>query len=263
VPLCKFLECEEALQSQPSVLRIFHPNADALFVRSYGRAVQDPGLSIWTLGDDDRIAQRCGDRDEVEVRVSASHCDARDGHSVQGIEAMISACVVVELKGCYSPCDGLSLRVNRVSLVVNKHQEDETLVSVGEAEIRLNRVGFSTNGEGNGVTWKCDDDILGKAQKRQCLEGEGGQETHCGGCDGEIDTGEVFDSGIGNAGIGVVRGRAAIENSLIDVFERLVWVREELGRGEGFDGNVERDELLVIPVTAWLGRRYEIHSGEL
>ena len=64
------------------------------------------------------------------------------------------------MKGCYSPCDGSSLRV---SLVVNKHQEDELFVSVDNAEIRLNRFGFATNGEKKGVTWSYGGVMLVKA----------------------------------------------------------------------------------------------------
>jgi len=79
-------------------------------------------LSGRTLAGDDSVAQRCGDRDEVEVRASASHCDARDGHSVQGIEVTISALFVVVLEGCYSSRDDLRLCVIPIGRA-NKHRK--------------------------------------------------------------------------------------------------------------------------------------------
>ena len=103
--------------------------------------------------------------------------------------------------------------------------------------------------------------MLVKAKKRHRLTGEVAQEI-LGGYNGEIDTGEVLESGIGNAGIVLARGNLRVENGMIDVVERRVRGGEELGRWEGYDDNFECDELVVVPITAWLGRLDDIiHSS--
>ena len=150
----KFLESEETLEGYLSVSCIFHSSAGAPRGYCFGRTAQDLGLSGGASAGDDSIAQRCGNRDEVEVRVSASHRDTRDGHSVQGIEATISALFVVELKGCYSRRDNLRLCVRPVDLVVDQHQEDEGSVNVDKGETRPNnRTSFAENSERNGVMY--------------------------------------------------------------------------------------------------------------
>ena len=150
----KCLESKETLQSEHSVFCILHPSAGAPYVRCYGHTSQDPSLSSGILASDDSIAQLYGDRDKIEGRASAGHCDARDGHGIQGIEAKLSALSVVELKDRDSVRDDLSLRVSPVAegLVLNEHQEGEGWV-VDKAHIHLsNVIGFAANGERNDAT---------------------------------------------------------------------------------------------------------------
>jgi hypothetical protein len=141
----KRLESEEALQSELSVFRILHPSAGA---PCYGHTPQDLSLSSGILASDDSIAQLCGDRDEIEGRAGAFHCDARDGHGIQGIEATVFALAIVELKGRYSLRNNLSLRVSPVGKV-NERQEDKGR-SMNEAHVRLgNMIGFAASGKRN------------------------------------------------------------------------------------------------------------------
>lgn len=123
-------------------------------MRWYGRTCQDPSLSSGILASDDSIAQLRGDRDEIEGRESAVHCDAREGHGTQGIEAMIHALFVVELEGHYSHCDDLSHCASPVSegLVLSEHQEDEGWV-MDKAHVCLSdAIGFAANSERDGNT---------------------------------------------------------------------------------------------------------------
>jgi len=72
------------------------------------------------------LAPSGGDRDEIEGRMSAGHCDARDSHGIQEIKALISVPFVVVLKGRYSLCDDLCLSIDLVDadFILNKNQED-------------------------------------------------------------------------------------------------------------------------------------------
>ena len=144
----KRLESEEALQSEPPVFQILHPNAGA---PCCSRTPQDMSLSSRILASDDSIAQLCGDRDEIEGRASAVHCDARDCHDIQGIETSTLALAIVELKGRYSIRDNLRPWVSPVGedLVLNEHKEDKAR-SMDKAHACLgNTIGFATNGERN------------------------------------------------------------------------------------------------------------------
>ena len=183
----KFLKGEEAFQSYLSVFCIFHPNVGAPRAHRPGCTAQNLGLSGRTLASDDSVAQRCGNRDEIEVRASASHRDARDGHSVQRLEATISVLLVVELKSCYSARDDLRLCIRFFGLVINKHHEDEGSASVDQGEICLNNMtSFATHGERNGEMWKYGGATLVKVQEPQRFGGKVGKETLFGGTGGEI-----------------------------------------------------------------------------
>ena len=146
----KRLESEEALQSELPVFRIPHPSAGAPGP-CYGRTPQDLSLSNRILASGDSITQLCGDRDEIEGRASATHCDARDCHDIQGIETLIFALAIVELKGRYSLRDNLRLWVSPVGedLVLNEHKEGKAR-SMDKAHVRFgNTIGFAANGERN------------------------------------------------------------------------------------------------------------------
>ena len=126
----------------------------------YSSTLQDLSLSGGMLASDDSIAQLHGNRDEVKGRAGARHGNARDGHRIQGIKAIISALVIIELKGCYSICYDLglciSLQVVAESLVDNKHKEEESR-AMDKAHICLsNTIGLATDGERNGVTNRDD-----------------------------------------------------------------------------------------------------------
>jgi len=150
----KSLESEKALQSELSVFRIIHLNAGARCVGCNGRTLQDLGLSGGILASHDSIAQLYGDRDEIEGRASARHCDARDGHGIQGEEAMITAFAVVELKGRYSLRDDVNLWVSLAgeNPVLSEHQEDEGW-AIEKTHVRLsNAINFAANDERDGET---------------------------------------------------------------------------------------------------------------
>ena len=152
VALYKFLASEEAPQSKLPVFHILHPSAGA---PCWGCTPRDQSLSSRVLTTNDSIAQLHGDWDEIEGRMGASHCDARDSHGIQEIEALISAPSVVELKGRYSPHDNLSLSIIPADkdLVLDEHQEDKALAIMDEAHVCLSdATGFSTNSERNSVT---------------------------------------------------------------------------------------------------------------
>jgi len=154
VALRKSLESEKTLQSELSVFRIVHPNAGARCVGCYGRTPQDLSLSGGILATYDSVAQLCGDRDEIEGRASGRHCDARDGHGIQGGEVMIAAFAVVELKGRYSLRDDVNLWVSLAgeNPVLSEHQEDEGW-AMEKAHVRLsNTIDFAANDERDGET---------------------------------------------------------------------------------------------------------------
>ena len=223
----KCLESEEALQSKLSVFHIPHPSFGVQGGRCYGHAPQDLSSSSGILASHHSIAQLCGDRDEVEGRVSAGHYDARDGHDVEVIEYIIAARCIVELEGRYSPCNSLSLCSNPIgeSFALNEHQEDEALF-VDKAHVRLsNLVAFATNDKRNDVMAEHSDGMLVEAEEPQCLCGEIDNETLLGGSGGVIEVAKVFGGGIGKDGVVVTRRR--VENGRIDVVKRWVWGREE------------------------------------
>jgi len=65
--------------------------AVGVLLRQGGARLQSGGGTL--AGDSDNIVQRCGDvTGRVEVRASASHCDARGGHGVQEIETIYDLC---------------------------------------------------------------------------------------------------------------------------------------------------------------------------
>ena len=81
VTFCKWLESEEVLQSELSVLWIHHPDISRC-MSCYSRTSQDLSLSSGVLTSEDGVAQLFGDWDEIEDRASAGHSDAGDGHGV-------------------------------------------------------------------------------------------------------------------------------------------------------------------------------------
>lgn len=101
--------------------------------------MRDKSLSSGVQAAHVSSAQRRGDRDKVEGRVSVGNSDARVCHLIQGDKTMISALFVVKSKGSYSCGDGLCLRINQAgaSLVGNNHQEDEGRGSTEKAQVRL------------------------------------------------------------------------------------------------------------------------------
>ena len=223
----KRLESEEALQSKLSVFHILHPSFGVQGGRCYGHAPQDLSLSGGILASNDRIAQLCSDRDEVESRVSAGHYDARDGHDVEAIETIIAALSIVKLEDSYSPRNSLSLCISPIGegFALNEHQEDEGW-SADKAHVHLgNVIAFATNNKRNGVMAVHSDGMLVEAEEPQCLCGEIDNETLLGGSGGVIEVAEVFGGGIRKGGVGVTRRR--VENGRIDVIKRWAWGREE------------------------------------
>lgn len=97
-------------------------------MRYDGITPQDLSSSGGILASDDSVAQLSCDGDKIEGRAGAGHDNARDGHKPQGIEVMISALVIVELKGGYSVGYDLSLYVGPIGedFVGNEHKEDES-----------------------------------------------------------------------------------------------------------------------------------------
>ena len=152
---------------------------------------------------------------------SAGHRNAGNGHCIQGIEAMVFTHFVVESKGRYSSRNDLSLCVSLVSegLGDNEHQEDETWVSVDKADARLiNRIGFTGNGERNGVTLEYKDAAVFETQKLQRLCGEVENETLLENSGGEIKIVKVSWGDTRDDEVGITTKRR-VENGGIDVVE--------------------------------------------
>lgn len=182
---------------------------------------QDLTLSGGTLADDS-TTQCCGDWDEVECWAGVGHRNAGNGHCIQGIEAMVfTHFQIVELKDRYGSRNDLSLCVSLVSegLGDNEDQEDESWVSVGKADARLiNRIGFTGNGERNGVTLEYKGASLFETQNLQRLCGEVENETLLGNSGGEIEIVKVSWGDTGDGEVGITTKRR-VENGGIDVVE--------------------------------------------
>ena len=115
-----------------------------------GGTPQDPSLNNGMLASDNSIAQLEGDRNKKEGRASASHGNGRNGHSVQGAEAVFFALSVVELEGGYSLCYYLGFRISPVAegLIFNEHKENERW-AMDKTHTRMSdAIGLATNGEG-------------------------------------------------------------------------------------------------------------------
>ena len=244
---CERLESEEVPQGQLSEFRILHPNPN--IKPRYGWTLQDPSLSGGRPASNDSIAQGCGDRDEIEDWASVDHSNARDGHTIQGSEVTISSFVVVELEGRDSTRDNLSLCIFQVheGLVGNEHQKDGVRVSVQKGQIGSSvGIGFAADRERNDVIGRYDGLTLVEAQEPQRLGGEVNKLS--GVSVGESEMGNIFCGGIRNGGVGIAKRR--VENGGVDVVERRVRGREEVGWRERRDGDVVRDEVVVVPVPA-------------
>ena len=209
------------------------------------------------LAMNDSSVQLHGDRDKVEGRESVRHCDARDGHGIQGTKAILSAPLVVELKGRYSLRDDPRPCVDEL-LLLNEHKENKASI-MDEAYVCLSSTIGAANGERHSVMRRYNSVALVEVQELQCLDGETVDETLMGGSGGKTEVAEIFGGGFGKGGIGAIKRR--VKNCRIDVVERRVWGREKFVGREGRDGDVVRDELVLRPVTARLCRPNEIsHS---
>jgi len=114
-----------------------------------GIASQDPSRGGRVRSQEDSIAQGPSDRDKIEHWAGSGHRDVWNRHGVQSITAKLFALFVVELKGCYSLRDDLSLSVGSVGgdLVLNDKQ-DGRLPDIDKADIRFRRpLEFTANGK--------------------------------------------------------------------------------------------------------------------
>ena len=176
---------------------------------------------------------------------SAGHRNAGNGHCIQGIEAMVFTHFVVESKDRYSSRNDLSLCVSLVSegLGDNEDQEDESWVRVDNADARLiNRIGFTGNGQRNGVTLDYKGAALFETQKLQRLCGEVENETLLGNSGGEIEIVRVSWGDTGDGEIGVTtKGELRMAGSM--------WSSDGSGVRKKSAGR--RDETVVLNVM-WL-----------
>ena len=105
------------------------------------------------LASHDSMAQFCGNRDEIKERASMNHCDARDGHGIQGFKAKVHAQLVVILKGCYGLCNDpvLYIEHSRRGVVTREHHEDKGLAMEKACIWPSNMIAFATSNERNGA----------------------------------------------------------------------------------------------------------------
>ena len=92
--------------------------------------------------------------DKKEGRAGASHGNGRNGHGVQGLEAVFFAFSVVELEGGYSLCYDLGLCISPIAedLVVNEHKKNESWAMYKTHICLSDAIGFATDGERDDVT---------------------------------------------------------------------------------------------------------------
>ena len=214
VAFCKSLESEKALQSELSILGVFHPNA-GVHVRCYGYTPRDLSCVFRIPATLDSFAQLRGDWDKIEDGVSAENFDAGDGHGIQGTETTLFTFFVVELKDRYNLRNDPGLCIDEF-LVLNEHQEDEASM-MHEAHLRSSNTIVAANSERNGVIPSYNDAMLLEAQKLQCTNGEPIDETFLAGFDSVTKVAEVRGGVIGKGRIGATEGR--VENGKINVIE--------------------------------------------